>query len=234
MLKERQKSILDASIKEYIKTAKPVASKGLVRKYNLKLSPATIRHELCELSELGYLEQPHTSAGRIPTDRGYRFFVDGLDEDLHLTVLEEKLISAVFDIKDEEGFLRELGRIVSKISGTFTATGFFEDETVYETGFSEILEEPEFRESGCAIEFGRLVDILDSSLRGLLNEVKGDGEKIFIGKENPLLEARSYSMLISSWSHPIGFDGFIAMVGPKRTNYAKHKALINRVKHNKS
>ena len=88
MLKERQKSILNAAIREYIHTARPVASRDLVRKFQLGVSPATVRNEMLSLNELGYLEQPHTSAGRIPTDQGYRFFVDNLAEDLTLGAKE--------------------------------------------------------------------------------------------------------------------------------------------------
>jgi heat-inducible transcriptional repressor len=74
-LTERQKSILMLVIRDYIETAQPVGSKALVERYHLDLSSATVRNELSALDELGYLRQPHTSAGRVPTEEGYRFFV---------------------------------------------------------------------------------------------------------------------------------------------------------------
>ncbi len=80
MFNERQKRILQAVTVDYISTAEPVGSRTIARKYNLGVSPATIRNEMYELEEAGYLEQPHTSAGRIPSDLGYRFFVDVLME----------------------------------------------------------------------------------------------------------------------------------------------------------
>lgn len=80
MFNERQKLILQAIIHDYISTAEPVGSRTIARKYNLGVSPATIRNEMYELEEAGYLEQPHTSAGRIPSDLGYRFYVDVLME----------------------------------------------------------------------------------------------------------------------------------------------------------
>src|ERR671923_1462812 len=77
-LGERQAAILRAVVREYIRTAEPVGSKHLVGTYNMNVSPATVRNDMALLEELGYLAQPHTSAGRIPTDRGYRWFVDSI------------------------------------------------------------------------------------------------------------------------------------------------------------
>ena len=74
-LTERQKTLLMLVIRDYIETAQPVGSKALAERYHLELSPATIRNEMAALTELGYLRQPHTSAGRVPTEDGYRYFV---------------------------------------------------------------------------------------------------------------------------------------------------------------
>lgn len=78
MLDERKQSILSALIEDYVVTAEPVGSKRLVEKYAFKISPATVRNELAALEEMGYISQPHTSAGRVPTDLGYRYYVDQL------------------------------------------------------------------------------------------------------------------------------------------------------------
>jgi len=78
ILTERQKLILGLLVQEYVETAKPVGSKRLVDRYGLNLSSATVRAEMAALSSIGYLRQPHTSAGRIPTEEGYRFFVGKL------------------------------------------------------------------------------------------------------------------------------------------------------------
>ncbi|MFH1185228.1 MAG: heat-inducible transcriptional repressor HrcA [Chloroflexota bacterium] len=84
MLTERQKTILLVIIREYIDAALPVGSKRLVERYHLDFSPATIRHEMAALTEMGYLRQPHTSAGRIPTEEGYRFFVSAMIDQAEL------------------------------------------------------------------------------------------------------------------------------------------------------
>lgn len=228
MLKDRQKSILGAAVREHIRTARPIASRELVENFRLGLSPATVRSEMLELDELGYLLQPHTSAGRVPTDRGYRFFVDNLISQLVLNDKEEKLLRNVFSIKEEDEFVKEFSKIISQISGAFTAAGMFGEEVFYETGFSKIAEEPEFAEFENFRSFGRLVDMLDEEIRRVFGE-KSD-EMIFIGEENPLKEARECAMVISSWKHPLGFEGFFTIIGPKRTNYPKHKAVIKALK----
>ena len=83
-LTERQKTVLLVIIREYIEAAAPVGSKRLVERYHLDLSPATIRHEMAALTEMGYLRQPHTSAGRVPTEDGYRFFVSAMMDQAEL------------------------------------------------------------------------------------------------------------------------------------------------------
>lgn len=75
---ERQEKIIETIIKEHVRTSKPVSSKILVQKYKLGLSSATLRNEMKELEKVGYLSKPHTSAGRIPTEKGYRFFIKSL------------------------------------------------------------------------------------------------------------------------------------------------------------
>ncbi len=96
---ERKRLILNAIIQDYICSAEPVGSRTLVKRHRIGLSPATIRNEMADLEDMGYLQQPHTSSGRIPSPRGYRFYVNSIMEDYILTPAElnrmEKLIAAV-------------------------------------------------------------------------------------------------------------------------------------------
>ena len=232
MLKDRQKSILGAVIEAYIRTARPVASQELARECDFGLSPATLRNEMNCLDELGYVEQPHTSAGRIPTDRGYRFFVDHLLGDDALTPREQESLNEVFELRDEEEFVRELTRAIAGISGMFTAAGLDDDGACYKTGFASILNEPEFEDQNHIRAFARVADMLDDEMRNFLppRNRGADDAMIFIGRENPWKEARDYAMAFSLWHHPRGFRGFVSMIGPKRTNYQKHKAIMKRIK----
>ena len=224
-LRERQHSILDALVREHVRTARPVASQEIAHHFGKKLSSATIRNEMLELDESGYLEQPYTSAGRIPSDKGYRFFVDHLGE-IGLSGRDQSAIKRIFQADGEDEFLRELGKTFARLSGAYTAVGIDEDSLFYETGFSEVLDEPEFRDPEYVRVFGRLIDFLDEQIASLAADFDEGRERVFIGKENPLREGRFYSMVISSWKHPAGFSGHLTMVGPKRMDYEKMFSLI--------
>ncbi|HHX50188.1 MAG TPA: heat-inducible transcription repressor HrcA [Clostridia bacterium] len=105
---ERKQKVLLAIVKDFIATAEPVGSRTIARKYDLGVSPATIRNEMADLEEMGYLEQPHTSAGRIPSDSGYRYYVDCLMEQYTLSEAERNYIKTCFEEK-----MREIEEIVN-------------------------------------------------------------------------------------------------------------------------
>ena len=115
---ERKSKILNALIHHFIKTAKPVGSNVLIDEYNIKLSPATVRNLMAELEEDGFLTQPHTSAGRIPTDKGYRAYVDSLVKLQKFAIEEEERIKKEYEQKHKEieTLLSETSRILSGLS----------------------------------------------------------------------------------------------------------------------
>ncbi|MTI81490.1 MAG: heat-inducible transcription repressor HrcA [Firmicutes bacterium] len=108
-MNDRKKKVLAAIIQDYIQTAEPVGSRTISRKYKLGVSPATIRNEMADLEELGFIEQPHTSAGRVPSDIGYRYYVDYLMEPEQLTPDQEELIESSYKDKSQE-----IGRIITR------------------------------------------------------------------------------------------------------------------------
>lgn len=114
-LDERKSKVLQAIIEDYVATAEPVGSRTIARKYHLGVSPATIRNEMSDLEELGFLEQPHTSAGRIPSDRGYRYYVDCLMQSTGITPQDDLLIRRTFERKAAEidMLIRETARLLS-------------------------------------------------------------------------------------------------------------------------
>lgn len=113
---DRKSKVLQAIIEDYVATAEPVGSRTIARKYNLGVSPATIRNEMSDLEELGYLHQPHTSAGRIPSDRGYRYYVDCLMPEHQMTPAEQEAIRRTFERKMREidVLVRETARLLSE------------------------------------------------------------------------------------------------------------------------
>ncbi|MCR4429836.1 MAG: heat-inducible transcriptional repressor HrcA [Tepidanaerobacteraceae bacterium] len=122
MLDERKMKILSAIIDDYIATAEPIGSRTIARKYHIGISPATIRNEMADLEELGYLSQPHTSAGRIPSNKGYRFYVDFLMPSRKLDDYEQSIIKRLLKkrAKELEELIEEAGKVISKLT-SYTA-----------------------------------------------------------------------------------------------------------------
>ena len=102
MLNDRKKRVLQAIVEEYVNTAEPVSSNALVKKEDLQYSSATIRNEMADLEKIGYLEKTHTSSGRVPSEKGYRYYVDELLKDDNISVEEVKYISEKLETKVNE------------------------------------------------------------------------------------------------------------------------------------
>ena len=120
----RQQKILEAIIREYVDTAQPVSSGGLVKKYKFRTSPATIRAEMKKLEEESYLYQPHTSAGRVPTDKGYRFFINALMKRKELTSREQEILRKSLLRKKEDGHLMpKVAGLLADMSSNLAISG---------------------------------------------------------------------------------------------------------------
>ena len=125
-LSQRKKIILQAIIEDYIATAEPVGSRNIAKNHDLGLSAATIRNEMADLEDMGYLEKPHTSAGRIPSEMGYRFYVDSLMRRYSLTMEEITGLQNTMDRKYDqlEGVISEISDIISKVTHYPTVVAF--------------------------------------------------------------------------------------------------------------
>ena len=136
LLDERKKRILEAVIEEYNATAEPVGSSKIANEYNLGFSPATIRNDMAALEELGYLDKPHTSAGRVPSSKGYRLYVDMIMKEKTLTAKEKEIIDNTLreDIIKFDSLMKEASNILSRLTNyTSIAAGpKIEDCTVEE------------------------------------------------------------------------------------------------------
>lgn len=214
---------MDAVIQEYIETARPVASRGIMRKFRIDVSPATIRHEMGELDEMGYLEQPHTSAGRIPTDQGYRFYID--------EIAENKRISAHFTpprAREVDEFFHEATKIMAELSHSFAVFGMPGRHNFEKSGFSEIMQEPEFADEVFAHDFGELADEIEEAFDVFFRNLEEFEEpKVFIGSESPIQSGRRCGMVVSQLPVPANQNGFFALIGPKRMDYRRNISLIN-------
>lgn len=155
-LTSRQTQILKALIDEYIETAEPVGSGPLEKKYNLGVSPATIRNEMNLLTKSGFLKQPHTSAGRIPTSGAMKFYVDQLMEEKQMSLADEvKAKEEVWDDRNDfDKFINEVTHSLADRTGSMAITAM-QDGSVWQAGHRNIFSYPEFYDiNACASLFG--------------------------------------------------------------------------------
>ena len=224
MLTERRQQVLAALINEYVAHALPVASKALVEGYPLGVSSATVRNELSALEEQGYIQQPHTSAGRIPTDYGYRSFVDAL---LASSSLAEDAETAAA-IRQMRQTARELDELLDRTSSMLTQLTeclsiVLPAQAVAlplrSIGLSTLMRQPEFQSSVVLIPLLRMIE--DDSLLGYINDTAGDdGPVIRIGHENGDASLGNISVVATHFG--TGSDaGIIAVVGPTRMDYQR-------------
>lgn len=226
MIAERQKLILDAIIKEYIDSAQPISSKLLEKKHGFDVCPATIRNDMQRLTELGYLHQPHTSAGRVPTDKAYRFFVDNL---LEQGVLEFK---DIFDIEtilhestqDTFKLVPNLLKCLAETSSSLAVVHLFNKDFIWKEGWEELLKEPEFSQKDFIHSFTDFLKGFENSIK----ELETDSDlRIFIGEENPVSKISDFSVISSRCYFPDNEKAMLALLGPKRMDYSKNISLMN-------
>lgn len=231
-LSQRQLQLLKAIIEEYIETAEPVGSETLDKKYNLGVSPATIRNEMVKLTTEGYLKQPHTSAGRVPTPVALKLYVSQLMKPHELSVADEVSVKQkILDYKSEmEKLLREATRALAKHTKTMSLTAT-DEGNVYTAGMGNILEMPEFFD----IDITRhLLETLDEY--GYWWNVcthfptQTDNLAVLLGEE---LGSRLLSQCGGVF---IRFDsphhhGMIGVIGPSRLDFPRVVPMVRYVGH---
>lgn len=229
-MNKRQQEILAVVIEEYTNSAVPVGSKILVEKYGFDLSPATIRNDMAKLEEEGFLHQPHISAGRIPTDKGYKYFVEKIMGDQELSLADQKKLQAeLLKLKAQHQRLsRTTAKLLSGMSGNLAISTMEKDFSDF--GIRELLEKPEFQEVDEFCKVVEALDYIDENVDFILKNVKEGETKIFIGKDNPIKGIPNCSMVVSPYKTKSGDRGVLAIIGPKRMKYAENKSLIDYVK----
>ena len=223
---KRQGEILNGIVQEYIELAQPISSQLLEKRYNFRICPATIRIEMQKLTDKGFLSQPHTSAGRIPTDQGYRFFVDnllnkGISEFEDIFQVEKMLKEGRKDILR---FASHLSKFLAETSSNLAAIHLLGKDFFFKEGWEEIIEEPEFEEKYLVFGFARLLENFEKNIEDLELNSK---VKVYIGKENPFPKAKDFSIISSKCILPDEEEGIISLLGPKRMDYDRNISLIN-------
>lgn len=228
-LTDRQQEILFAIIEEYAEMAAPVGSVTLAKVFGV--SSATIRAEMAKLEELGLIAQPHTSAGRIPTDAGYRLYVnslteksaDGLPEidhypiDRGLRAIEVRVSSQTRADHAIRGAVDSLVELTGNL-GLATI-----GDQLYLAGISRLFTQPEFLDNQRVQSVAKLLDNLEPWLR---EAAPGRPLNIFIGQENPIGKTSNVSLIISKFCSPYSDNSYIGVLGPTRQNYGRVMALV--------
>lgn len=225
-LSQRQAKILAAIVKENCENCQPVASGDLAEKYHFGVSAPTIRNEMQELEKKGYITQPHTSAGRVPTDKGFRFFVNELMDKFKLTLREQETLKR--EMLKLQAAHMEMGRRLAKLVSEYSQAASFAifPEDVSTVGLSKILNNPALPPED-AKEIAKFFDDIDQYAEKMLQDYSADPEpKTFIGKELALSKKSDYSMIVSGLTLPSGKKGVIGLVGPKSMKYDKNLSLM--------
>lgn len=236
-LTKRQESILFAIIEEYAEVATPVGSVTLAKLFDV--SSATIRSEMARLEDSGYIAQPHTSAGRVPTDAGYRYYVNALAEHPEKVASLEQMRGVNHEEKQStERSNRVLEvRIGSQARADFAIRGAVDSlveltgnlglatigDQLYISGISRLFTQPEFLDNHRVQAVAELLDNLEPWLR---EAAPGQPLNIFIGQENPIGKTSQVSLIISRFRSPYSDRSYIGVLGPTRQNYAKVMSLV--------
>jgi transcriptional regulator of heat shock gene len=233
----RQTQILVAIIEQYAEVASPVGSVTLAKLFNV--SSATIRSEMAKLEDLGLITQPHTSAGRIPTDKGYRFYVNRLTDQSEGE--DEQILLNANNSKDSlRGFRAISSRVSaqndradhairSAVDSLVELTGNLGLATIgdqlYINGIYNLFSQPEF-ESGEAVQsVAQLLDNLEPWLREV---TPNEPLNVYIGSENPIGKSSGASLIISKFESPFSENSYIGVLGPTRQNYGKVVRLVQK------
>jgi heat-inducible transcriptional repressor len=221
---ERQKQILFAIIEQYAEVAVPVGSSLLARVFNV--SSATIRAEMAELEKANFITQPHTSAGRIPTDKGYRYYVNSLSEQDQALTTPDRRAERALTARVGSGGLPErtirntVDTLVELTHNLGLATI---GNQLYMSGLSNLFGQPEFMQKGQVQQVAQLLDNLEPWLR---EAAPNKPLNVFIGSENPIGRSAGVSLIISRFRSPYSERSYIGTLGPTRQSYREVMTLV--------
>ncbi len=257
-LDSRKDKIFGIIVHSYVETAEPVGSRTISKGRGVSLSPASIRNVMADLEDEGLIRQPHTSAGRIPTDRGYRYFVDRLMEPEGLTDEEKQWIEKeLSSVRSLEGLTHKISKVVSTLTANAAIVylkelrrasvlsqmleqlaqaqhlmDYFEEEPgILIEGIFRIFEQPEFRDAAKMRILLQEFDEKEHLLEILDRDLQGEqtGVRVHIGEENSVDELGDVSLVMKDCSMGGVTIGGVAVVGPTRMRYQKAVSVVDYV-----
>lgn len=217
-LTPRQIDILKNIVREYIDSAEAVGSETLEKKYDLGVSPATIRNEMAEMVRLGYLSKPHASAGRIPTSKAIKFYINELMNEKEMSVAEEvEAKEKVWDFRERrDQFFREATKALSQKTKSLAVTAT-DEGNVYYSGYSNILEMPEFYDIDVTKNLLSILDntsYFDKIIHMLENECS-----VFLEDDFEEAYFKPYGFVFTRFETRGKHAGTIGVIGPTRMQY---------------
>ena len=233
-LTERKLKILQAIITDFIRNAEPVGSRTLSRALEMNISPATIRNEMADLEEMGYLFHPHTSSGRVPSDKAYRLYVNRMMDRYELEQAEKRRIKRELNthIEELERTVRHASELLSEMTNltSFATLEDVRDMRLFLQGMTRIFAHPEYRTIENAKPFLEMVDDRD----GFASEVaaRGDGVSITIGGEHSARIAPGSSIISATYHVDGRMVGKLGVVGPTRMRYSEIASVIEYMSNN--
>lgn len=220
---QRQAKILATIIEQYAEVAAPVGSVMLAKIFNV--SSATIRNEMVELEREGFIAQPHTSAGRIPTDKGYRFYVNNIRGDEQPTPQASRNSRAIATRVSHSGepALAIKSAVDSLVQLTHNLGLATIGKQLYVAGYSNLFGQPEFLDPIHSREVARLLDNLEPWLD---EAAPNEALNVYIGTENPIGRSAGVSLIISKYRSPYSDHSYIGVLGPTRQSYRSVMGLV--------
>lgn len=223
---ERQQNILCAIVEQYAEVASPVGSSLLAKAF--RVSSATIRAEMAALEHLGYIMQPHTSSGRVPTDKGYRFYVNSLGENGSLPSLSERrgekaLTARVQSAGAPDRVIRNAVDTLVELTHNLGMATI--GSQLYISGLSNLFGQPEFINGMQVQQVAQLLDNLEPWLR---EAAPNEPLSVYIGAENPIGRAAGCTLIISRFRSPFSDRSYIGTLGPTRQSYRDVMTLVSR------
>lgn len=230
---DRKQEVLKAIIQHFIHTGEPVGSNTIIVSYKFSVSPATIRNDMAALEHEEFIFQPHTSAGRVPTDKGYRTYVNELAD---VNAERAQAIQLLHDLQLEFSVERAKEKIYEGVSLLSRATQNVSFATLpdnartFYLGLSNVLRQPEFLND--TVRASQVIEVLEKhdNFVTVLKKLKIDDTiQSFIGKENFLPQIQSCSLMVTKYELK-GFTGYIGLLGPTRMNYPFNQVILEEVK----
>jgi heat-inducible transcriptional repressor len=222
---ERQMAILAAIIEQYAEVASPVGSITLAKLFGV--SSATIRAEMVRLEEMGLITQPHTSAGRIPTDKGYRFYVNALNE-AEASMLPQfdrsaRAIEARVNTHKDRADRAIRSAVDSLVDLTQNLGLATIGDELYMSGIGNLFSQPEFMQGNHVQAVARLLDNLEPWLR---EAAPNEPLNVYIGSENPIGKSSGATLIVSRFRSPYSDKSYIGVLGPTRQSYGRVMRLV--------